>query len=105
MGAESYPHIFRPLHLRNLTLRNRIFSSGHGTGFGRDGVFGERHIAYHRERARGGVALIVTEATAVDDSPLRAWNVRNVDDRVLDGYGRLADAVHAQGHRPRMTRR
>ena len=51
MGAESYPHIFRPLRLRHLELRNRIFSSGHGTGFGRDGAFGERHVAYHRDRA------------------------------------------------------
>lgn len=96
-GADTYPNLFRELRLRHLRLRNRIFSSGHGTGFGRDGAFTERHIEYHRERARGGIALIVTEATAVDDSPLRTWNVRNVDDCILDGYRRLADAVHAEG--------
>ena len=96
-ATTGYPNLLRPLQLRHLTLRNRVFSSGHGTGFGVNAQLTERHIAYHRERARGGIALIVTEATAVDDSPLRAWNVRNVDDRIVGGYRRLADALHVEG--------
>ena len=86
-----------PLQLRHLTLRNRIFSSGHGTGFGVGGTVGERHIAYHRARARGGLALIVTEATGIDDAPLRSYNIRNTSDAILPGYRGLADAVHAEG--------
>ncbi len=86
-----------PLPLRHLTLRNRIFSSGHGTGFGVGGTVGARHIAYHRARARGGLALIVTEATGIDDAPLRAYNIRNTSDAILPGYRGLADAVHEEG--------
>lgn len=86
-----------PIQLRHLTLRNRIFSSGHGTGFGVGGTVGERHIAYHRERARGGLALIVTEATGIDDAPLRGYNIRNTSDAILPGYRQLADALHAEG--------
>src|ERR1700722_3721658 len=76
----SHVSLLSPLHIRHLKLRNRIFSSGHGTGFGVGGTVGERHIAYHRERARGGLALIVTEATGIDDAPLRGYNIRNDSD-------------------------
>ncbi|MEJ0017801.1 MAG: FAD-dependent oxidoreductase [Acetobacteraceae bacterium] len=92
-----YANLFSPLQLRHLTLRNRVFSSGHGTGFGVGGVVGDRHIAYHRARAHGGLALIVTEATGIDDAPLRSYNIRNTSDAILPGYRRLADAVHDEG--------
>ena len=98
-AQARFPHLLTPLQLRHLTLRNRVFSSGHGTGFAAGGGVSDRLVAYHQARARGGIGLIVTEATAVDESPLRAWNLRNVDDRIIPGYRRLADAVHAEGAR------
>jgi 2,4-dienoyl-CoA reductase-like NADH-dependent reductase (Old Yellow Enzyme family) len=61
----------------------------------------ERHIEYHRARARGGIGLIIIEATSIDDSPISAGgcnsSLRNTSDAVLPLYGLLADAVHAEG--------
>jgi 2,4-dienoyl-CoA reductase-like NADH-dependent reductase (Old Yellow Enzyme family) len=89
------------LKVGEVTLRNRAFSSAHGTGFGSNGQLTERHIEYHRARARGGIGLIVVEATSIDESPISAGvfnsNLRNTSDAVLPLYGRLADAVHADG--------
>ena len=82
-------------------MRNRAFSSAHGTGFGRNGQLTDRHIEYHRARARGGIGLIVIEATSIDNSPIGAGvssaNLRNIDDSILPLYRQLADAVHAEG--------
>jgi 2,4-dienoyl-CoA reductase-like NADH-dependent reductase (Old Yellow Enzyme family) len=58
-------------------------------------------VAYQRERARGGVALLITGATPVHESSLVHSRdfLRNVDDRIIPGYRRFADAVHAEGAR------
>ena len=61
------PHLFSPLTLRSLTLRNRIMMapmcmwSAPG-----DGRATDWHLAHYLARAVGGVGLIVTEATAVE---------------------------------------
>ena len=61
------PHLFSPLTLRGLTLRNRIMMapmcmySAPG-----DGQATDWHLAHYLARAVGGTGLIVTEATAVE---------------------------------------
>ena len=54
-----------PTRLGRLPLRNRVFVPGHTTNFGLNNVPTGRHVAYHAERARGGVGLIITEAIRV----------------------------------------
>ena len=83
-GANGFRHLLSPLKIGRITVRNRAFSSAHGTGFGRNGQLTDRHIEYHRSRAMGGIGLIVIEATSIDDLPIGAGvssaNLRNVDD-------------------------
>lgn len=102
VAAERYAHALSPLTIGRTIVRNRIFSSAHGTGFGVNGLLTERHVAYHRARAEGGIGLIIIEATAIDASPLsvagdRGSSLRNADDGVIAGYRRLADMVHQAG--------
>lgn len=59
-GMSRYEHLFTPLEVGPLTLKNRIVRSAHGTH-----LAGESLIAYHEARARGGVALSTLEATGV----------------------------------------
>ena len=100
-AANGFRHLLSPLKIGRITVRNRAFSSAHGTGFGRNGQLTDRHIEYHRARAGGGIGLIVIEATSIDNSPIGAGvssaNLRNVDDSILPLYRQLADAVHAEG--------
>jgi mycofactocin system FadH/OYE family oxidoreductase 2 len=96
-GPAAFPHLFSPLRVGALTLKNRIFSTGHAEAMAEDGKAGARLAAYHEAKARGGVALtIIGGSTSVHpSSPASAWNmIANHDDAVIPGYRRLAEAVH-----------
>ena len=83
-GAEHprYPRLFSPLQVGPIQVKNRIVNSAHTTNFAHGGVYTEQLIAYHRERARGGAAIIVSQATNVVPE---YGELRNVDDRIVDG--------------------
>lgn len=93
-----FPHLFAPLRVGSVTLRNRIVSSGHDTVMAHDGHVTDQLVAYHEARARGGVGLIVVQATAVHPSAdYTAHALAIYDDAMIPGFRRLADAVHAHG--------
>ena len=55
-----YPHIFRPLDLGFTTLKNRMVMGSMHTGL-EDRFYNYGKLArYFEERAKGGVALIIT---------------------------------------------
>lgn len=98
-SKTDFAVMFSPLHIRNVALRNRLVFQPHFTALGgRDGLVSRAHTAYHEERARGGVGLIVFESQAVHPSGkmsrrfVSAW-----DPAVLAGYRTLTDTVHAHG--------
>lgn len=92
------PHLFSPLALRGHVLKNRIFSTGHMTVMLRDGQPTDAMVAYHAARARGGAALIVTEAARVHPSGESGRPaIRAYDDACISGYRRIARACHAHG--------
>lgn len=92
-----YEHLASSFELRGIRFRNRIFSSGHQTLLARDGGVSEALIAYHEARARGGAALIVTEAIAVHESAyFNEFVPAGYRDGIVPGLKRLAEAVH--GH-------
>jgi len=49
--------LLEPFTLGDLQLRNRIFSSSHAPGYNTDGTPSERYVAYHEEKAKGGIGL------------------------------------------------
>jgi len=101
MTDALFRHLLSPLTVGGIEIRNRAFSSAHGTGFAQGGLITDRHVEYHRARAHGGIGLIVLEATGIDLSPISigtgGTNLRNISDAVLPGYRRIAAAVHAEG--------
>ena len=60
--ATGFPNLFSPIRVGGHTLGNRIVCTGHATVFEERGLFSERHLYYYRERARGGVGMIVFHA-------------------------------------------
>src|SRR5437764_2035228 len=96
MPSDSrFPHLFSPLAIGSVTLKNRIVSTGHDTSMAHDGHITGRLIAYHRARAKGGAGLIIAQAAGIHDSARYTSHVLMAsDDDCIDGYRRLAQTVH-----------
>ena len=94
----AHPHVFEPLTLRHVTLRNRIVFGAHTPNMAEQGLPGARHLAYYLERARGGAAMIVVEPVPVHPTAvLTRGNFRAGDDAVIAGFRAITDACHAEG--------
>jgi len=98
-SATAFPHLYSPLELRGRVLRNRIVSTPHATGWGRDGLIDPREVDYHVRKAAGGCALVMTFGSAsVDASTAASYgSVALWDERNEPALGALADGVHAHG--------
>ena len=98
MSQASFPNLFSPITLGGLTLKNRIVSTGHETHLNEKGQVGDRLIAYHEARARGGAGLIVVEVALVHPSAVFVADPIRVDtDDCIPGYRRLAEVVKGHG--------
>jgi 2,4-dienoyl-CoA reductase-like NADH-dependent reductase (Old Yellow Enzyme family)/thioredoxin reductase len=98
-ASDPFSLVRQPFSLGDLRLRNRIFQSAHTTNFGASDSSGPttRHVAYHRERARGGVALIVTEGIRIYAPTWRKGRMGAFSDEALPDFRRLTEAVKAEG--------
>ena len=89
--------LFQPFILKNTRFKNRIFSAAHEPAFTEDGMTAKRYIAYHEEKAKGGMAMSMIGASTIvsRDSPATFGNVDASTDRVIEWWGKLAQTVHA----------
>ena len=91
--------LWSPIHVGTLRLEHRLIMAAMGSGFASAGGRAtDRLVRYLARRAEGGIALVTTEATAVDASgaPFPVA-LRADDDGTLEGLRRVAEAVHAHG--------
>jgi 2,4-dienoyl-CoA reductase-like NADH-dependent reductase (Old Yellow Enzyme family) len=93
------PHLFSPLALRGLTLRNRIMLSPMCMyRAADDGLPTDWHLAHYVTRAVGGTGLVLTEATGIEprgrisQADLGLWN-----DAQVEPFARLVRLVQAEG--------
>jgi len=94
----NFKHIGEPVRLRHKTLRNRIVFGAHTANMAEDGLPGDRHVAYYRERALGGAAMLVIEPVPVHAAAvLTRGNFRHSDDSVIPHFRRITEAVKAEG--------
>ena len=94
----ALPTLFSPITIRNLTIRNRILSTGHDTTLPTAFVPNDALIAYHRARAAGGAGLIVMQVAGVHESARYTSHLlMAISDDCIAGYTRVAEAVHAHG--------
>lgn len=94
-------HLFDPLTLRSVTLRNRIAVSPMCQYSAVDGVANDWHLVHLGARATGGAGLVMVEATAVEPrgriSPhdLGLWS-----DAQVPSLRRIAEFLKAHGAVP-----
>ena len=98
-GKRQFPLLLSPIAIGKVVLRNRFVFQPHFTALGdTDGTPSDAHAAYHEERARGGVGLIVFESQAVH--PTGKMSRRFVDcwdPKIIPHHRKIAEGVHAHG--------
>lgn len=98
---EALPGTFSPYRLGGLDLKNRIVMAPLTRQCAEaDGTPNDEMVAYYARRARGGVGLIITEATFENDelgcvAYLGQPGIATA--RHVAGWRKITDAVHAQG--------
>lgn len=90
--------LFTPIKIGTVRVKNRIVMPPMTTNFASvTGAVTERLVNYYSERARGGVGLIIVEATCID-SPVGklddALQLCVDHDKFMAGLNDLSEAVH-----------
>ncbi|HUS53496.1 MAG TPA: FAD-dependent oxidoreductase [Thermohalobaculum sp.] len=96
--SKNFPHLFTPVTIGKVEIRNRILSTGHDTTLPTDGTVNDALIAYHEARARGGAGLIIVQVAGIHDSARYTTHIlMATGDECIPGYTKLADTVHSFG--------
>ncbi len=91
-------HLFAPIRLGNIEVSNRCAMAPMGGGlYSVDETWPMRSIRYYEERAIGGMGLIITQFTRVNDKLASVPITGIYDDRFIPSHKELVDRVHKHG--------
>jgi 2,4-dienoyl-CoA reductase (NADPH2) len=88
-----YPHIFSPLKIGNVTVKNRILMGSMHTGLEDLPDAGERLSAYFVERALGGVGMIITGG--IGPHAVAGQGAKLINSEEVAMHSQVTQAVHA----------
>ncbi len=101
LKIDRSPHLFRPLTVRSVTLRNKIMMSPMCQYSADDGEANDWHYVHLSSRAVGGAGIVCTEVIHTEPEGritphcLGLWN----DDQ-RDGLARITEFITKQGAAP-----
>jgi len=97
---SPFPHLFSPLRVGELTIRNRVVQSAHGKYYTANGSDTQRMLDYQVERAKGGAGLLITDNRMVHPTSVAAFSRVSPSQwrsEQVEADRRVAAAVHEQG--------
>jgi 2,4-dienoyl-CoA reductase-like NADH-dependent reductase (Old Yellow Enzyme family) len=94
-------HLFSPFSLRSVTLANRIVMSPMCQYWAHDGVPGDWHLIHLGARAVGGVGLVMTEMTAIEErGRIGLRDVGIWSDDLIEPWQRITRFISTYGSVP-----
>jgi 2,4-dienoyl-CoA reductase-like NADH-dependent reductase (Old Yellow Enzyme family)/thioredoxin reductase len=95
---RTLERLFEPINIGPVHLKNRVIMAPCVTFFAKDGYVTDKMINFYRERARGGVSLIIIEATypCFSGRPRRLFLYK---DAFVAGLSKLVETIHSEGAR------
>lgn len=99
-GKEKYPHLFSPIRIGNIRLKNRIISAPTSPSMiTTEGHFTPEMIAYLEEKAMGGVSVVTYGESIVHSATGKSHNKQLQLDSfgVKQGLAEAARAIHNAG--------
>ncbi|GAA5027614.1 NADPH-dependent 2,4-dienoyl-CoA reductase [Marivirga lumbricoides] len=98
MTHSKYPHLLKPLNLGFTELKNRVLMGSMHTGLEEAKGGFERMAVFYAERAKGGVALIVTGGVAPNwQGWLKPFSIRMTKKKHARQHRVITEAVHKEG--------
>ncbi|MFS2223178.1 FAD-dependent oxidoreductase [Pantoea sp. B65] len=97
---NTYRHLFTPIVINGMRLKNRIIMPPMGTNFaGLNGEVSEQQLAYYALRAKGGTGLITIENACIDFpfATNGTTQLRIDNDQYIPGLYRLTERLHQHG--------
>ncbi|MBI4765662.1 MAG: hypothetical protein HY787_13820 [Deltaproteobacteria bacterium] len=96
--GPPFQNLFAPLRIGTFTVRNRILSTAHFTGFGERGLPSRRHKDYWGSKARGGIGLIITEVQPVHPTAgIGSSMILCYRDNVVEAFKPVVEEIHQAG--------
>ena len=93
----KYRHLFTPLKIGPVTLRNRICMPAIHLHYDDAGEVTDRLIEFYRVRAAGGAALLTVGGCSIDEPGGGAMMPSLYNDSFIPGMKRMTDAIHKHG--------
>ena len=95
---SRFPHLFSPIQIGNITIKNRLFMPPLSTNLGKKGYVTDELVEHYKARAKGGVGLFVTEVVTVEPTYVYLPGDMSIhDDSFIEGWSKLAAGVHEYG--------
>lgn len=97
MPHPQFPHLFSPLTIGSLTVKNRIVFPPIGTRLLEDESQGwfRRLAAYYEERAKGGIGMVTVSEMPSHPTGFTGAYMSEIDERHIPYLRELTDRVHA----------
>ncbi len=93
---QPFPRLLSPIDIGGKRLRNRVIHGSMSTYYTHGGAITDWLIDYHRSRAQGGAAMMVTGALAGLASQAGGYRPHAHLDSNLDDLSRWAEAVESE---------
>lgn len=96
----EYSKLFSPMKIGNVEIKNRVVMAPMCMGFGQyNGCATEKMMDYYEERAKGGVGLIFTEITRINDvtGASSFGQLGMSHDYQIPALKKMADRIHKHG--------
>src|SRR4030043_375841 len=96
-GMKKYPHIFSPIKIGKLEIKNRIKYASTETNFNyRDGYVSDKEVGYMEAQARGGAGIVTSQGAFTEPTGEGKGYVGMMaiwDDKFIPGLKKIADAI------------
>jgi 2,4-dienoyl-CoA reductase-like NADH-dependent reductase (Old Yellow Enzyme family) len=92
------PHLFSPIKIKNIELKNRLVVSPMCEYSSEDGFANDWHLVHLGSRAVGGAALVITEANAVSPEGRISYGDLGIyKDEHITKLKQITDFIHKNG--------
>ncbi|MCI1903386.1 MAG: FAD-dependent oxidoreductase [Enterococcaceae bacterium] len=96
----DYPKLFSPKKIGNIEIKNRGVMTAMGMGLAKeDGTATQKTIDYFTDRAKGGIGLIITEYTRINDKDaiVSGKQLSMAAEKHVEAFKKVSEAVHREG--------